>query len=625
MPANLGGETLNHFLGGQEMQGHIGGQRVFPEAVVPARDFGASDWTGTVTIDQAGNITFTQGNSQIAPTNVPAQNFGRVPMQVTRSVNVRIQVPDEARWTNRDQIITIQVNAVQPQGIFAPTVRTVDAFSVAATSVSLRGQVTDFGNGNLSNYGITYSRNSNLNAPIQVNSNNIAGNGTFSVDVTGLSPETVYYFRAFATNEAGTGTGNILMTETGVAPLQPADILGQISVDALGNVTVTSNDRGFVYYIGAQASGGTTFTGPSNSVTANSVYPLSNTTVGRTPFIGVEVDDPEVPNDGVQLSIRTIATVNQPPALPNVTTADINPVRQTNATLNGGINSAGAAATSASFYWIIDETARDANYLIANGTEVTVDPSFGSKTAEVVFASSLMERNIQAVLIASNANGTTQGAVVSETIPGVTVMANSVETRAAQNVMATSFDAHGFITQGMNNSVLSAGFIFGLNEGEVNRGINSRTGDPLGTGVGTITIAKTDDGAYLATITSLTPNTEYFFQAWVRGAVGFQSGGTLSVTTEVQNTITASGTINFSGDGFEESNNVSVVTVPPNRWEIVTQPDFVQLMPDFANNSVTGQAEQYTGFGPRTGEVTVRHLDDPTLTATFRVRQFAGI
>ena len=590
-------------------------------------------------VDLNGNVSLSITSGTLEGTNYSdGQVLPRVGVATTRTLTGSIRVPNlPATWSNAGALVTITgISDVQEQGLFAPSVTTVDAFSVGATSMSMRGQITA-DDPTATSYGIEWGTNG-VTFPNVVPSTNRATNGVFSIDQAGLTAQTTYYFRAYATNSVGTGRGGVLSEQTTAAALQPADIITDISVNEQGVVTVTTNNRGYVYYIGAAATGGNTLTGPATSQSSN-IYPLVDGLTSRTPWIGIRVDDASVPNDGVDLSIRTIETVAQQPALPNVTTSAPD-TTTTAATLNGAINSVGAAATSATFYWLLDDTDRDAAYIATNGTAISASGLAGNVSASINYGTSTTARTLQFILSASNANGTTNGADVSAAIPAIiSLPVTDVLTTAATGVGETSATLNGTFTAGTNVTVSSASFIWGTSQAEVSAGVNN-AGIPIGTGVNTLT-AKFDvvAGTVDEVLSGLTANTTYFYEVVVIDAISAKTGGVLSFTTDavVAPTITAfpddllfdssGGLISFAPQTTAGDAIITVTTTPDaNDWRIGRISQSWINATSSGGNLIIGVDALSGSFNPdRDGIVEVVHQDDNTVVDTITVEQSGTI
>ena len=111
--------------------------------------------------------------------------------------------------------------------ITAPTVTAGTYSSLTATGITVAGGVTNIGGEAPSAYGIVYATGA---SPTTANGV-VAGSGAaagFTAALTGLTPNTIYYARAFATNSAGTGYGNNVsfMTLSDGVPLIPAVTTG---------------------------------------------------------------------------------------------------------------------------------------------------------------------------------------------------------------------------------------------------------------------------------------------------------------------------------------------------------------------------------------------------------------
>jgi Protein of unknown function (DUF1566) len=92
-------------------------------------------------------------------------------------------------------------------GATYPTLTTTAASSITTTTAISGGNITNDGGSVVTGRGVCWSTLSN---PTTTNSKTTDGSGTgvFVSNITGLTPYTLYYVRAYATNSAGTAYGN---------------------------------------------------------------------------------------------------------------------------------------------------------------------------------------------------------------------------------------------------------------------------------------------------------------------------------------------------------------------------------------------------------------------------------
>jgi N-acetylneuraminic acid mutarotase len=88
-----------------------------------------------------------------------------------------------------------------------PTVSTTDATSVSYTTASSGGEVTSDGGDAVISRGICWGTNQSPTIS-DLKTSDGSGLGTFTSKITALTPNTLYYVRAYATNTAGTSYGN---------------------------------------------------------------------------------------------------------------------------------------------------------------------------------------------------------------------------------------------------------------------------------------------------------------------------------------------------------------------------------------------------------------------------------
>ena len=118
-----------------------------------------------------------------------------------------------------------------------PTVTTTVASNITSSSAVSGGNVTSQGNSAVTSRGVCYSTTNST--PTISNSTVTSGSGTgsFTTTLSGLSPGTTYYYRAYATNSAGTGYGQVYtLTTSGGTPSDPNALPGQFSVSSTRKV-----------------------------------------------------------------------------------------------------------------------------------------------------------------------------------------------------------------------------------------------------------------------------------------------------------------------------------------------------------------------------------------------------
>ena len=101
----------------------------------------------------------------------------------------------------------LSVRCVLGQGANLSSVTTGDVSNITTTSAECSGNVTSDGGGTVTARGIQLSASESFSNFTTYASGN--GTGEFTVSLTGLTPHTTYYVRAYATNAAGTAYGSV--------------------------------------------------------------------------------------------------------------------------------------------------------------------------------------------------------------------------------------------------------------------------------------------------------------------------------------------------------------------------------------------------------------------------------
>ena len=122
-----------------------------------------------------------------------------------------------------------------------PVLTTIEVSGISITTAVSGGSITNEGASGIISRGVCWSTTSNPT----INNNKTTdgvGLGDFSSTITELIPNTVYYLRAYATNEQGTAYGNQVSFQTTNGPIAGTfvEYIYDIVTDREGNTTVTN-------------------------------------------------------------------------------------------------------------------------------------------------------------------------------------------------------------------------------------------------------------------------------------------------------------------------------------------------------------------------------------------------
>ena len=131
-------------------------------------------------------------------------------------------------------------------GVSAPMVTTLSVWNVSMNAASCDGNVIDGGGVTVTERGVCWSTDHNPTTSGDHKAASLAGTGEFTVNVTGLTPNTNYYVRAYAKNSEGTNYGSELFFRTLSFP--EGAINGLFSVSAIQQVWFS---QGNLQYIGS--------------------------------------------------------------------------------------------------------------------------------------------------------------------------------------------------------------------------------------------------------------------------------------------------------------------------------------------------------------------------------------
>ena len=413
---------------------------------------------------------------------------------------------------------------VPPQGD-KPDVRTKDASGIGETFAVLNGEVNANGYG--TSYWFEWGTTGSLG---NTTGHQSAGSGNsynnISLNLSGLSDDTTYYFRAVAQNSYGTDYGSILNFKTDDTYVPPqgdkpivqtktASGIGQTSATLNGEVNPNGSGTSYWFEWGTTGSLGNT-TGHQSAGSGNSLnnasYNLFGLSDNTTYYFRIVAQNTYGTTSG-SISSFTTQNVSPPNSAPSATTQSATNVTETGAQLNGEINPNGDA-TSYWFEW---------------GTTNNLGSTTGHQSAGSGDNSNNVSYNISGLsdnttyyfrVVAQNANGTTSGSILSFTTQDGTQpsSAPSVTTQLATNIIQTAAQLNGNVNP--NSAATSYWFKWGTTSslGNVTSVQNIGSGNQIVPG-----------SVYIA---GLSANTTYYFQVVAQNTHGTTHGSILSFTTQ---------------------------------------------------------------------------------------------
>jgi len=390
---------------------------------------------------------------------------------------------------------------------------TVAVTSITTSSASTGGNITDDGGAEVTARGVCWGTATNPTISGSKTSDG-TGIGSFTSDLSGLSPNTMYYVRAYATNSAGTAYGNELSFTTD--PIEGATL----STTAVGSITSTTAVSGgnITDDGGADITArGVCWSESANPTTANSkttdgtgTGSFTSNLTGLTPGTLYHVRAYATNSSGTAYGNDVTFTTSA--VLPTVTTAaTVTAITQTTATSGGNVtDDGGADVTARGVCWNTgagNPTITDSHTTDGNGT--------GSFTSSLTQLSANTSYNVRAY--ATNSEGTAYGDVVTFTTSPVLLA--TVTTAASSSITEATAVSGGSVTASGGGTISARGVCWGTSPNPTISG--SHTTETGGVGTFTSNITGLDDG------------TVYYVRAYATNFAGTAYGNQVEILTKV--------------------------------------------------------------------------------------------
>jgi hypothetical protein len=347
-----------------------------------------------------------------------------------------------------------------------------------------------------------------------------AGSTNFPSSITGLTPNTTYNVRAYATNSVGTAYGNVLNLVSSPAELPTISttiisLIGLSTASSGGNISADGGAAVTVRGVCWNTTGTPTI---ANSITTDGAgigsysSSIAGLTSGTTYYVRAYATNSIGTKYGLEASFTTAS-----PVPPTLTTTNVSSITLTTASSGGNIaNDGGSAVTVRGVCWNTTGAPTIANSSTTNGAGI------GSYSSSITGLNSGTTYYVRAYAT-NSIGGTYYGNQTSfiTSLPSLPSITSTIISQLDQ----TSAMSGGNISNDGGAAVTVRGVCW------------NTTGSP------TIANSSTIDGAgigsYSSSLTGLLPSTTYYMKAYATNSAGPNYGSQISFVTLAYPSLTA--------------------------------------------------------------------------------------
>ena len=519
----------------------------------------------------------------------------------------------------------------------APTITSQAVSSITTTTATGNGNITDLGGPNPTQHGVCWSTISNPTiSDNKTEEGTASATGAFTSSITGLSPNTTYHVRAYATNAAGTVYGADVSFSTD-------PITATVTTQAVSSITATSaTGNGNVTDLGAPNP---TQYGVCWSTTSNPTISDNKTEEGTALATGAFTSSITGLSPNTTYHVRAYATnaagtvygtdvfFMTSPKAPTITTQAVSSITTTTATGNGNITDFGAPnPTQHGVCWSTTSNPTTSN----NKTEEGAATATGAFTSPITGLSPGTTYHVRAY--ATNAAGTVYGADESfSTFPQYSVVFQTDGTEGAtltgltnqtvnhgddcSQVKANTPNFHTFagwsgdftgnpnpltVTNVTSNMTITANFAINTYLLTYNDGLHGSI-----TGIKNQTVDHGSDGTAVTAVS----DAGYHFVDWSDGSIDNPRTDTnvtddLDVTANYAENIL---TVSIGSDSISENGGTSEATVTRNSG---TNGDLTVNLASDDTTEATVPVTVTIPDGSSSVEFTVTAIDDNLIDGT---------
>jgi hypothetical protein len=449
------------------------------------------------TIDGTGLGSFTSSITSLAPGN---------------TYYVRAYATNSVGTAYGPTISFLALSTTIPTDVTTNTIS-----SITPTSAFGGGTVSNDGGATITAKGVCWS--STTSSPTISNSRTFDGSGvgSFSSSLSGLTPNTSYYVRAYATNSVGTAYGSykFFTTNATTAPsgITTATISSISTTTASGGGSISNDGGSSIYARGicwsSTTSNPTIYDSSTNngSGVGSFTSSLTNLVANTTYYVRAYATN----NAGTSYGSYKIFSTNAATVPSGITTASISSLSTATASGGGSVsNDGGSPINARGICWsrfTLSPTISDS--ATNNGSGVG---SFTSSLTNLIANATYYVR-----AYATNSAGTAYGPyqVFTNT---TAVVPSGINTATISSISTTTASGGGSISNDGGSSIYARGICW-----------SSTTSNP------TIYDSSTNNGSgigsFTSSITNLSANTTYYVRAYATNSIGTGYGSVRTFTT----------------------------------------------------------------------------------------------